>query len=86
MNGGHTTVGNNQTLFAMAPPFGFQSNSLSTPAFSTPATQFTSTSTTSTGIFQFGQQSQASSGVFSMGTVRDNDKSGRRIVKVKRKK
>uniref|UniRef100_A0A453K5Z8 Uncharacterized protein n=1 Tax=Aegilops tauschii subsp. strangulata TaxID=200361 RepID=A0A453K5Z8_AEGTS len=65
---------------------GFQSNSLSTPAFSTPATQFASTSTTSPGIFQFGQQSQASSGVFSMGTVRDNDKSGRRIVKVKRKK
>ncbi|VAI28864.1 hypothetical protein VPH35_088916 [Triticum aestivum] len=93
------TVGNNQTLSATTPPFGFQSNSLSTPAFSgfqsnslstpafsTPATQFASTSTTSPGIFQFGQQSQASSGVFSMGTVRDNDKSGRRIVKVKRKK
>ncbi|KAF7071361.1 hypothetical protein CFC21_076694 [Triticum aestivum] len=93
------TVGNNHTLSVTAPPFGFQSNSLSTPAFSgfqsnslstpafsTPATQFASTSTTSPGIFQFGQQSQASSGVFSMGTVRDNDKSGRRIVKVKRKK
>ncbi|KAF7057759.1 hypothetical protein CFC21_064956 [Triticum aestivum] len=96
---GQMTVGNNQTLSVTAPPFGFQSNSLSTPAFSgfqsnslstpafsMPATQFASTSTTSPGIFQFGQQSQASSGVFSMGTVRDNDKSGRRIVKVKRKK
>ncbi|XP_048529002.1 nuclear pore complex protein NUP1-like isoform X1 [Triticum urartu] len=96
---GQMTVGNNQTLSVTAPPFGFQSNSLSTPAFSgfqsnslstpafsMPATQFASTSTTSPGIFQFGQQNQASSGVFSMGTVRDNDKSGRRIVKVKRKK
>ncbi|KAI4988606.1 hypothetical protein ZWY2020_035846 [Hordeum vulgare] len=86
MNGGQTTVGNNQTPFATASPFGFQSNSLSTQAFSMPASQFASTSTTSPGIFQFGQQSQASSGVFSVGTVRDNDKSGRRIVKVKRKK
>jgi len=83
MNRGHMAGAGNPTT----PPFGFRSNSPSTPVFSRPATQFASTtSTTSPGILQFGQQGQASPGVFSMGSVRDNDKSGRRIIKVKRKK
>uniref|UniRef100_A0ACD5Y8F4 Uncharacterized protein n=1 Tax=Avena sativa TaxID=4498 RepID=A0ACD5Y8F4_AVESA len=87
MNGGHMAGEGNQSPFSTTPPYGFQSNSPLTPVFSMPATQFASTtSTTSPGIFQFGQQSQASPGVFSMGSVRDNDKSGRRIIKVKRKK
>ncbi|CAM0950221.1 unnamed protein product [Alopecurus aequalis] len=87
MNGVHIAGESNQSPFSTTPPFGFQSNSPSTPVFSTPATQFASTtSTASPGIFQFGQQSQASAAGFSMGSIRDNDKSGRRILKVKRKK
>lgn len=81
MNGGLSTG-----PLSTAPQFNFQSNSPSAPVFSTPATQFASTTPASPGIFQFGQQSQPSPGGFSMGIVRDNDKSGRRIIKAKRKK
>ncbi|KAF0888545.1 hypothetical protein E2562_014755 [Oryza meyeriana var. granulata] len=86
MNGG-LTGDKNHFAFSTASPFGLPSSSPSTPiVFSSPATQFASTTSASPGMFQFGQQSQASSGGFSMGTGGNNEKSGRRILKVKRKK
>uniref|UniRef100_J3ND93 Nuclear pore complex protein NUP1 n=2 Tax=Oryza brachyantha TaxID=4533 RepID=J3ND93_ORYBR len=87
MNGGQMTGDKNQLAFSTASPFGLPSSSPSTPnLFSSPATQFASTTPASPGIFQFGQQSQASSGGFSIGTGGNNEKPGRRILKVKRKK
>ncbi|CAL5093735.1 unnamed protein product [Urochloa decumbens] len=84
MNGGNMAANLNGSPLPTASPFGLPSSSPSTPSFSTPATQFASN--TSPGIFGFGQQSQASSGGFSMGPGGGNDKSGRRIIRVKKRK
>ncbi|XP_062203715.1 nuclear pore complex protein NUP1-like isoform X2 [Phragmites australis] len=86
MNGGNMIADKNESPLPTASPFGMPSSSPSTPLFSSPATQFASTTSASPDIFQFGQQSQASSGGFSMGTGGGNEKSGRRIIRVKRKK
>ncbi|KAL6623180.1 hypothetical protein ACP70R_033059 [Stipagrostis hirtigluma subsp. patula] len=88
INGGNMVADKNSSPvpFSSASPFGIPSSSPSTPAFSSPATQFASATSASPDIFQFGQHNQASSGGFSMGTGGGNDKSGRRIIKVKRRK
>ncbi|CAN6347610.1 unnamed protein product [Urochloa humidicola] len=86
MNGGNMAADQNGSPFPTASPFGLASSSPSTPLFSTPATQFASNTSSSPGIFGFGQQSQASSGGFSMGPGGGNDKSGRKIIRVKRRK
>jgi len=68
-------------------PFGLPSSSSPlTPIFSTPATQFVSSTSGSPGVFEVGQYSQVSSGGFSMGPSGGNDKSGRRTIRVKRRK
>uniref|UniRef100_A0A0D9XZ35 Nuclear pore complex protein NUP1 n=1 Tax=Leersia perrieri TaxID=77586 RepID=A0A0D9XZ35_9ORYZ len=85
MNGGQMTVDKNQFTFSAASPFD-QPSSSPPIQFSTPATQFASTTVSSAGLFQFGQQNQASPGGFSIGTGGNSEKSGRRILKVKRKK
>ncbi|RLN29761.1 nuclear pore complex protein NUP1 [Panicum miliaceum] len=73
--------------FPTTSPFGLPISSSSTPTFSTPATEFASNTSSSPGIFGFGQQSQASSGGFSMRPGGGgNDKSGRRIIRVKKRK
>jgi len=75
------------TQFASNTSFGLPSSLPSTPTFNTPATQFASNTSSSPGVFGFGQQSQASTGGFSMGTGGGgNDKSGRRIIRAKRRK
>ncbi|KAL5205836.1 hypothetical protein ABZP36_034045 [Zizania latifolia] len=84
--GGHMTGDKNQLALPTASPFVPSSSSPSTPFYNSQASQFASTTSASPGIFQFGQQSQASPGGFSMGTGGNNEKSGRRILKVKRKK
>ncbi|CAL4899528.1 unnamed protein product [Urochloa decumbens] len=86
MNGGNMAANQNGSPLPTASPFGLPSSSPSTPSFSTPATQFASNTSPSPGIFGFGQQSQPSSGGFSMGPGGGNDKSGRRIVRVKKRK
>ncbi|KAL6851882.1 hypothetical protein ACP4OV_020067 [Aristida adscensionis] len=87
MNGGNMVADKNSspTPFSSASPFGIPSGSPSSQAFGSPA-QFASATPASPGVFQFGQHNQASSGGFSMGTGGGNDKSGRRILKVKRRK
>ncbi|XP_039801858.1 nuclear pore complex protein NUP1-like isoform X3 [Panicum virgatum] len=75
------------TQLASNTSFGLPSSLPSTPTFNTPATQFASNTSSSPGVFGFGQQSQASTGGFSMGTGGGgNDKSGRRIIRAKRRK
>ncbi|KAG8048624.1 hypothetical protein GUJ93_ZPchr0009g301 [Zizania palustris] len=86
MNGGHMIGDKNQLALPTASPFVLSSSSPSTLFYNSPASQFASTTSASPGIFQFGQQSQASPGGFSMGTGGTTEKSGRRILKVKRKK
>lgn len=87
MNGGSMAADRNGSPFpTAASPFGLPDSSPSTPTFSTPATQFASSTSSSPGIFGFGQQSQASSGGFSIGTGGGNEKSGRRIIRVKKRK
>ncbi|PVH62872.1 hypothetical protein PAHAL_3G419700 [Panicum hallii] len=87
INGGNIGADRSGSPFPTTSPFGLPSTSPSTPIFSTPATQFASNTSSSPGIFGFGQQSQASSGGFSMGTGGGgNDKSGRRIIRVKKRK
>uniref|UniRef100_K3Z3Q1 Nuclear pore complex protein NUP1 n=1 Tax=Setaria italica TaxID=4555 RepID=K3Z3Q1_SETIT len=86
INGGNMAADGNGSPFPTASPFLLPSSSPSTPTFSTPATQFSSSTSSSPGIFGFGQQSQASSGGFSMGPGGGNDKSGRRIIRVKKRK
>ncbi|KAF8666382.1 hypothetical protein HU200_053485 [Digitaria exilis] len=86
INGGNVAADRNGSPFPTASPFGLPSSSPSTPAFSTPASQFASNTPTSPGIFGFSQQSQASSGGFSLGTGGGNDKSSRRIIRVKKRK
>ncbi|CAN6355967.1 unnamed protein product [Urochloa humidicola] len=86
MNVGNMAADRNGSPFPTASPFGLASSSPSTPIFSTPATQFASNTSSSPGIFGFDQQSQASSGGFSMGPGGGNDKSGRRIIRVKKRK
>ncbi|CAN6333865.1 unnamed protein product [Urochloa humidicola] len=85
MNVGNMAADRNGSPFPTASPFGLASSSPSTPIFSTPATQFASNTSSSPGIFGFDQQSQASGG-FSMGPGGGNDKSGRRIIRVKKRK
>ncbi|OEL31227.1 hypothetical protein BAE44_0007756 [Dichanthelium oligosanthes] len=86
VNGGNMAADMNGSPFPTALPFGLQSCSPATPTFSTPATQFAPNTSSSPGIFGFGQQSQATSGGFSMGPGGGNDKSGRRIIRVKKRK
>jgi hypothetical protein len=87
MNGGSMAADRSGSPFpTAASPFGLPDSSPSTPTFSTPATQFASSTSSSPGIFGFGQQSQASSGGFSIGTGGGNEKSGRRIIRVKKRK
>ncbi|KAG2629144.1 nuclear pore complex protein NUP1-like isoform X2 [Panicum virgatum] len=86
INGGNIAADRSGSPFLTTSPFGSPSTSPLTPAFSTPATQFASNTSSSPGIFGFGQQSEASSGGFSMGMGGGNDKSGRRIIRVKKRK
>ncbi|CAN6338256.1 unnamed protein product [Urochloa humidicola] len=86
MNGGNMAADQNGSPSPTASLFGFPSSLPSTPIFSTPATEFASNTSTSPSIFGFGQQSQASPGGFSMGPGGGNDKSGRRFIRVKRRK
>lgn len=86
MNGGNIVIDRNGSPSPATSPFGLPSSSPSTPTFSTPATQFASSTSGSPGVFEIGKYSQASSGGFSMGPSGGNDKSNRRIVRVKRRK
>ncbi|CAD6270144.1 unnamed protein product [Miscanthus lutarioriparius] len=86
MNGGNM-VDRNGSPSPATSPFGLPSStSPLTPTFSTPATQFASSTSGSPGVFEVGQYSQVSSGGFSMGPSGGNDKSGRRTIRVKRRK
>ncbi|XP_021301802.1 nuclear pore complex protein NUP1 isoform X4 [Sorghum bicolor] len=87
MNGGNMVVDGNGSPSPATSPFGLRSSaSQLTPTFSMPATQFASGTSGSAGVFEVGQYSQVSSGGFSMGSSGGNDKSGRKTIRVKRRK
>ncbi|TVU50390.1 hypothetical protein EJB05_01760, partial [Eragrostis curvula] len=85
MNGGNLITDKKESPFSTTSPFGIPSNSPSTPIFSSPATQFASTTSASPEIFNFGEQN-ASSGGFSVGPNGGSERSGRKFIRVKRKK
>jgi hypothetical protein len=85
MNGGNRSTDRKDSPFSTTFPFGIPSNSPSTPIFSSPATQFASTTSASPEVFKFGEQN-ASSGGFSLGTGGGNEKPGRKFIRVKRRK
>jgi hypothetical protein len=85
INGGNTSTDRKESPFSTILPFGTPSNSPPTPIFSSAATQFASTTSASPEVFKFGEQN-ASSGGFSLGTGGGNEKSGRKFIRVKRRK